>query len=153
MDEPAVVVVETPPSEQMEVAQGEIVAEAAVEIAQIAADRDVEIATINADSTAAVVEAQTEIAVAETERHEEWRTAHETHAAILSEMQARQMEHETQISNLTETVTMQAAALAALTPIPPSPPAEEPASEDPAAPEEAGHETEAETRRRRRVWM
>jgi hypothetical protein len=146
----ATVVVEEAPPEQIEA-----VANAAVEVAAIEAKTEIAVAAIEAETQVAAIEAQAEIAVAQMEGHDEWRAGHETHAAILSAMEARMMEHETQISNLTETVTMQAAAIAALTPVqsppaPPSePPEEPPANAAPAAPGEA--EPGAGLRKRR--WM
>lgn len=146
-DAPAVVVVETPPSEQQEVAT----AEAAVEIAQIAAERDIAIAEINAETTATIVEAGAE----QDDEDIEWlrgeladlRGQCETLRAELSNTQAMLTETNLRLDQMTETMAAQAAALTLLSPPQPSEP--EPGPEPPAeppAPEQSG------TLRKRR-WM
>ena len=147
--EPAVVVVETPPSEHMEVAQSE----AAVEIAQIAAARDVEIASINAESTAEVVAAQTEVEIARQESVEEWRTNYAMLQDTLSEERAARVAMEAQIASLTETATAQAAAIASLTPPRPLEPEPGPEEQPPESPPAGQREAEPGTGRRKRVWM
>ena len=146
--EPAVVVVETPPSEHMEAARSA----AAAEVAEIEAEARVEIAAIEAETQVAAIEAQAEIAVAQVESVEEWRTNYAMLQDTLSEERAARVAMEAQIASLTETATAQAAAIASLTPLPPS--EAEPAPEEQPPESPAGQrEAEPETARRKRVWM
>ena len=145
MDGGTVVVEQAPETEQVEA-----LADATVEVAQIEADARVEIAAIEAETQETAIEAHAEIVVAEAERVDEWRGLYEGLTASFSEQAERISQHEMQITNLTETVTMQAAAIAALTPEPrseaePEPPPEE----NPDGPREA----ETETGLRKRRWM
>jgi hypothetical protein len=144
-----VVVEEAPPPEQ-----AEAIADAAVEVAEIQAERDIAIAEIQAETTETAIEAQAGIEVAEAERVDEWRALYEGLTASFSEQAERINQHEMQITNLTKTVTSQAAAIAALTEQSTLAPPSEPETE--AAPEEnLGDRREAETEAgiRKRRWM
>ncbi len=119
-----VVVAAPPPPEQVAA-----VADAAVAVAEIQADRDVALAEISADVTETVAEIE-----ADNDEDMRWlraeldslRTDCATNAAISSALTERCASLESQVTALTETVTIQAAAqveLAAL--LNPSPPLED----------------------------
>lgn len=160
-----VAVVQPPTTETIEAA-----GVTAVEIATIEAERDVTLATIAAETTETIAEAQ----AVEQEDDVEWlraqltgfETSLATLAGELSVLRQQQELQREEIARLTETVTLQAAALTMAIPpeIPPSSsetPLETPQDGDVAAPEAALEEptseatSESQTARpvRRRGWL